>query len=170
MKRLGFEVVYLDEVMFTSNSNLKRTWAAKRSPISVDRKQMSHPTIACIASVSASNGLELIMQFPRSVDKHKFDEYLIKLRVKVGDRRVVLVLDNLSVHTCKYIQHRMAAHDFKWIFTIPYHPDANAIEFCFAQVKQSWKKLKLQTVIQQRKIKISQLIEQAFEIVTKRLV
>ena len=72
------------------------------------------------------------MQSDRSVDKLKFEKFLIQLREKISDRRVYLLLDNLSVHTCNFTKHWMAHYGFKWAWNAPYYPDGNPIEFVFA--------------------------------------
>ena len=72
--------MYIDEVMFTAKTQMNRTWAGRHHPITIDRKLSSSNAIACVAAVSASGGLELMMQFERSVDKNKFEEFLRELR------------------------------------------------------------------------------------------
>ena len=83
-KQLGHEPIYIDEVMFTSSTNMESTWSPKYSPIMLDRKKADTKPIACIAAISARNGIELVMQFDFSVDKKKFESFLIKLREKMG--------------------------------------------------------------------------------------
>lgn len=146
MIALGYEPVYLDEVMFTSKTNQQYTWAAKYEPIILDRKLTEVAPIACVAAISASGGVELVKQYEESVDKKKFEDFLKSLRERIGDRKVTLVLDNLSVHTCGYSQHRMSLHGFTWAFTPIFYPDANAIETCFAIVKRRYRKLKLHNI------------------------
>ena len=84
LKQLGHEPIYIDEVMFTSSTNMESTWLPKYSPIMLDRKKADTKPIACIAAISARNGIELVMQFDFSVDKKKFESFLIKLREKMG--------------------------------------------------------------------------------------
>ena len=68
------------------------------------------------------------------------------------------MLDNLSVHTCEFTQHRMSHHDFKWAFNAPYFLDGNAIEFVFSIVKREFKKKKLQMIMAGRNILMNKLI------------
>ena len=142
------------------------TWAARHQSIAVDRKLTQIDPIAVLAAVSASHGVELVKQYPKSVDKYKFEEFLQLLRAKIGDRRVVLVLDNLSVHSCAFTKHRMALHGFKWAYTPIYHPDSNPIESCFAIFKRQLKKLKLRNVLNDEKVRIDELIDRSFAIVS----
>ncbi len=147
MIALGYEPLYLDEIMFTSKTNFQKAWANIYNPIAIDRKQTNQEPIACVASVTARNGVELVELYDKSVNKAKFEDYLVKLKAKTGDRKILLVLDNLSVHRSKWIQNRMSHHEYKWAFTAPYHPDSNAIETVFSQVKHHFKKRKLQSIV-----------------------
>jgi len=169
-KNSGYAPVFVDEVMVTSSTMLKSTWAGKRAPVTVDRSLCNQPPVACLVAVSAVKGLELAVQYEKSVDKHKFEDFLRQLREKVGERKVVLVLDNLSVHTCKFTQHRMSHHGFTWAYTVPYWPAGNPIEECFAQFKLTFKKLKLQNIVNLGRKCTEELIEKAFKVVTKKLV
>ena len=74
-----------------------------------------------------------------------------RLRKKLGEKKVYLVLDNLSVHTCKWTKHIMAVLDYKWAFNAPYYPDGNAIEFVFSIVKRIFKRSKLNGIVLGRK-------------------
>ena len=163
MTQLGFEPVYLDEVMFTQSTNQERTWAAKYAPILIDRRQSNQSATACLVAVSASRGVELVVQYERSVNKHRFDDFLGKLKQKRGDQKSLLVLDNLSVHTCGFSQTRMAHHGFKWLFTVPNLPDGNAIEFVFSMAKRSYKKMKLQQIAGGNQHSVERLIEESFD-------
>ena len=99
----GFDPIYLDEIMFTNSTILTKTGAPMCNAVEVERQKPNQMTIAVIAAISALNGVELVMQFDRSVDKFKFEAFLAALRDTLGKRKLVLVLDNLSVHRCKYI-------------------------------------------------------------------
>ena len=167
MTDLGYEPVYIDEIMFTSKTNHQMTWAARREPILIDRKLTEVDPIACVAAISASNGVELVKQYDKSVDKFKFEEFLKELRSRIGDRKVVLVLDNLNVHTCPYTQHRMSLHEFKWAYTPIYYPDANPIETVFAMVKRKYRKFKLRNIVDNLEESPEEMINRYFAIVTK---
>ena len=93
----------------------------------------------------------LVEQFDKSVDKIKFEGFLQRLRKKLGAKKVYLVLDNLSVHTCNWTKHVMATLNYTWAFNAPYFPDGNAIEFVFAIVKRMYKKSKLNGIVLGRK-------------------
>ena len=129
----------------------------------VDRKQSNQKPIACIVAVSADQGVILVQQHDRSVNKHKFDEFLAELKEKRGDRKSLLVLDNLSVHKCGFSQTRMAHHGFKWHWCVPHWPDGNAVEFCFAIAKRTYKKQKLQLIMEGKEVIPREMIEKAFD-------
>ena len=111
-----------------------------------------------------------MQQYEKSVDKIKFEKYLKMLRAHLGDRKVYLVLDNLSVHTCAWSKHMMATLDYTWAFNAPYFPDGNPIEMIFAAAKHNFKKQKLQALAKGCSYSTSECIEKAFEKVTKEQV
>ena len=59
---------------------------------------------------------------------------------------------------------------FQVIFNPAYTPQANLIEHCFGVVKPYYRKLKAQNIAKNQKRKEREMIEQAFNKVTKELV
>ena len=49
----GYEILYLDEIMFTKNTYLERTWARVNKPLEVDLEHFYHEAIAVCVAVSA---------------------------------------------------------------------------------------------------------------------
>ena len=54
---------------------------------------MNTPAIACVVGVSEKYGLDLLMTFPKSVNKEKFFTFVKQLRAKYPFRRMALYMD-----------------------------------------------------------------------------
>ena len=70
-----------------------------------------------------------------------------------------MYMDNLSIHRSKATAQVLREQRFEVIFNPPYSPFANCIEECFSVVKQTYKKQKLQNIMQGRKVEMEDIIE-----------
>lgn len=66
--------------MVTRTSIPKLDWSHKFKNSEVDYSQLNRDPIAIVAAVSRERGLELAMQFPKSVNVTKFKVFLDELR------------------------------------------------------------------------------------------
>jgi transposase len=101
------------------------------------------------------------------VNKDKFCDYLKDLRERIGKRSAAIALDNLRVHHSKQVVEVARQLDFDLIFTPPYSPNLNSIEFVFSKVKNIFRRLKTENVVNGRKVQTSKLIDQSFAAITK---
>ena len=74
-------------------------------------------------------------------------DFLKDVRKKAGSKRVTIFMDNLSVHGTNDNMNYMATHKMDAIFNASYYPDGNPIELVFSQVKNIYKRLKLNEFI-----------------------
>ena len=72
----NYDIVYLDEVMFTKKTYLDRSWSLRRLPLECDGTLLNMPAVACAVAVSERYGLDLLMTFPKSVNKDKFADFV----------------------------------------------------------------------------------------------
>ena len=103
----GYEIIYLDEVMFTSKTHITRAWSPKNINFSIDQKKLNHKALAVIAAISENGGLEHLKIFRKSVDQDKFVEWLEEFRELNEDRKVVLFMDQLRVHKTHKVVDKM---------------------------------------------------------------
>ena len=68
-----------------------------------DLGKINTKAIAIIAGVSQTRGLELYMQFQKSINGIKFKIFLWELRQKYKYEKIALMLDNSSVHKSKKV-------------------------------------------------------------------
>ena len=86
----------------------------------MDIKKAEIKATAVVATVSERRGVELTMQFEKSVNQKKFRDYLLKLRNLYPFRRIALVLDNLMVHKTNMIKKKYEELNIETIFNVPY--------------------------------------------------
>ena len=67
-------------------------------------------------------------------------------------------MDNLSVHTSKLCRDKMVECNIPYIFNVPYSPDYNPIEFCFSKLKNNFKKLRMDMIVNNKKMDIDGII------------
>ena len=103
---------------------------------------MNEPTLALLLGISYEQGIEHLQIFKKSVDRPKFAEYLEGLRWKNNNKKLTLFMDNLSVHKSEVSKDKMAELKIDYIFNVPYSPDWNPIEFCFAKIKRKFRSLR----------------------------
>ena len=99
---LGFRVVQIDEMMVTRRTFPTHDWAKLCSNTSLDLGQMNTAATAVIGAISREMGVELMMQFPRSVNVMRFKIFLEELRRKYPYDNMILVMDNLAVHRSQH--------------------------------------------------------------------
>ena len=108
-------------------------------------------------------GLDVVLQFERSVNKEKFCEFLVKLRAKYPFKKLAVFMDNLSVHKSNVVVAKMEELQILPIFNAAYYPDGNPIEFVFSIVKRHFKKQKLNELKNQIERSTESLIKDSFE-------
>ena len=91
----GYRILYTDEFVTTKSTIPTHAWSLPYQPIKVDPNQYSSKAIASIISISEEAGIELIMNFEKSVNNDKFITYLVALRRKYPFYRLAVFLDRL---------------------------------------------------------------------------
>ena len=96
-----------------------------------------------------------------NIDKFKF--YIDELRNKLGNRRAVIFMDNLSVHRAKKTLEYMRDRGFEALFNAAYSPEYMPIEFVFSVVKRKFKQQKTNAIVNEKSVKTINLIRSSFE-------
>ena len=143
-KRDGYRIIYIDETMFTRTTVPKQEYCLPHQNVTIDKSWVNAPTTAVLSGISREKGQELFMQFPKSVNIPKFQEYLTRLRAENGDDKICIFMDNLSTHCSKKSKKTMQDLKFRSVYCVAYSPDWNPIEFCFSKVKQKFRCLRAQ--------------------------
>ena len=142
----GYRVIYIDEICFTRSMVPKTEYSAKGKNMAADLVHLKEPTLAVLSAISKEKGQEHFMIFDDSVNVTKFKKYLQELRDKNGDDKIALFLDNLSAHRSEKSKVEAARLGFRFIFNVPYSPEYNPIEFVFAKVKNSFRRIRARKI------------------------
>ena len=159
MTQRGFRIVYLDETMVTTKTIPTHEWSGVKHQIQVDQQHYGRKAIAVLAGVSQERGVDLMMQFEKSVNIEKFKVWLDELRARHFHDDICLVLDNLSVHRSHAAIDRIDELGFEYVFTPAYCPDANPIESVFSMFKARLRKERIACILHEKTYLIPQAIE-----------
>ena len=158
----GFRIVQYDETMVTRTTIPKLDWSHKFQNSEVDYSQLNRDPIAIVAAVSRERGLELAMQFPKSVNVTKFKVFLDELRRINPYDNILLIGDQLSVHRNHTVKSRIDDLSFRLSFTPRYSPDYNGIESVFSMVKDNLKRQRLYAIMNNKRVNLNYMISKAF--------
>ena len=89
--------------------------------------------------VSKSKGVEASHFIPGTFNSNEFGIFLRKLKIKSG-AKPVLFADNVAFHKSKQTVKLLAKLKLEIIFNMPYRPDRNPVEVCFAFLNRSLRK------------------------------
>ena len=78
--------------------------------------------------MSRENGLELLMQFPKSINVTKYKIFLEELRRRNPIQNIIIMQDNLKVHRHYDSIERMNLLNFRYAWVPRYSPWFNGIE------------------------------------------
>ena len=154
-------VVYLDETVFTFSTFRAKGWAHRRDRIKVNDSDLRVQTLALIAAISEDGGLIDFAIHPRAINTDVFVAFVRQLSVKLGGGDFALFLDNLSVHKTKEAKLLFEALNITEIFNVPYCPQFNGIESYFSQIKATYKKLFLGSVVKEAQYDTMSLIKKS---------
>jgi transposase len=166
----GFRIIFLDETLITKSTITKREWTPKKKGLEISFDQFSREVIAIIASVSRDAGVDLIMNFGKSVNKEKFKVYLEELRSRYFFDDICIVMDNLRVHNCNDVMERLDELGIEYIFTPAYSPDFNPIESVFSIFKNKFKRMRINSIVNGRAINYEAEIHRIFGLIEKEKV
>lgn len=95
------------------------------------------PSITVIGGISIERGLVHYHIIDESNNANHFEDFLIGLKNKCENKRVLLILDNLKIHYAKKL-NVIYTKDFKVMFLPPYSSQLNPIERLWSLLKKKW--------------------------------
>lgn len=126
------EIIFLDEVSFTSMTKSNYSWARKgKGLVNTPLKRMKSISIIAVANFS---GIICWKAFKGSVIQEDFFRFLNEYLEKVAKGNEIIVLDNAAIHKKKDPNMK------KLCFLSPYSPEFNPIENMFAVWKNRFRK------------------------------
>ena len=94
-------------------------------------------------SVTWAYGIDGEFVYRTSVKKKTWDflKFLYKLRHKEKKKRMILIVDNASIHKSKKVKEYCAERNIILVFLPPYSPEYNKIEFLWKWLKRAFRKI-----------------------------
>ena len=132
-------------------------------PFKMDLKQISPKSVAVIAAISQTRGVEIYNMHPRSINTSKFLVFVDDLRRKRWGDDIALFVDRLSVHRSNLVKERLEELSIPLIFNASYEPNYMPIENVFARVKANFRRLRLDDIAANKKENIASNISKSFD-------
>lgn len=73
--------------------------------------------------------------------QNDFLQFLYQIRHKCKKKRLVLVVDNASIHKAKKVKQYCKEHHIKLVYLPPYSPEFNKIEFLRKRLKNMFRRI-----------------------------
>ena len=159
------KVIYLDEVVFTRKTLLRKAYSHRLTNLAVNGEGMAAVALTAIAAVSAERGTEHVMITEGHTDNDKFKKFVRKLLSLNKGRKLALFMDNMSAHKEKSVKELYDLHDILPLYNIPYLPATNPIEACFSIVKGFFKRKRLERLVNDKPFDYSMCIDEAFDLI-----
>ena len=102
--------------MFTKATVQKRDWSSKGNNTIVAETNYYVDYKAVIGVISKEVGNEVVYVNDKPIKQEDFFNFLQILRKRNGERKLVLFMDNLSVHKCKNVREEMERLDSKPVY------------------------------------------------------
>ena len=157
-------MVWIDEILFTSNTVPKKAYERRNLQIIVEKKEFTTKVVHLVAAISEEKGLEAWLLLDRPVNQFSFCSIIPK--IKRNGARFVLAGDNCKIHLSRYSEERYRAHNSRFIALVPWESELNPIEVYFLAIKTVFKLFKLNQIIQKKK-KPHQLIREAMRAISQ---
>lgn len=135
MERSYDEILYVDESTFHLWQKVNRCWVRKGMKLALSK--IRGPSLTVIGAISEERGLVHFEIFDESNNSDLFSNFIIALKKKCEGRRVVVILDNLSIHATKKLEE-VYDPDFKEMFLPTYSCELNPIETLWSVIKRKW--------------------------------
>ena len=71
-------------------------------------------------------------------------------------------MDQLSVHKSNDVKEILEKLKFRYLYNAAYYPDGNGIEYIFAKVKHSFKKLRIYAILNGKRDRVKVQLTKAF--------
>ena len=140
-------MIFADECVFKARGYQKNAWSNQKTNIIIEDRTGKQPCQAVCAAVCKCHGLVNIEVTDYSFTQEKFESFLRDLRAQVeGNEKIYLFLDNSKVHP---VYDEMEKLNIVPVWNVPYRFEFNAaVERYWAQVKQQFRKILLQKMIE----------------------
>jgi transposase/predicted transcriptional regulator len=132
----GFPFVSIDEASFGRSGTVVKGYSKRGSKLFIRKNVQRVTTVSALVCVS-NQGLVSKSLVKGSFNTELFLEFVNNLNLVPN---TVLLLDNVSFHHSKVVKEFARLKDLILLYTPPYSPWYNPIEFCFSIIKRHYYK------------------------------
>ena len=156
---MGKRIVFVDEAIFSRSTCQLRTYNRKKEHHTINKTKLEGKPTYIVAAISVEYGVEAVNVYDKSINGKMFGQVLRNVKL-LGDN-FVLFGDCVKYHTSNYMKNLYALTNSSFIESIPYTPILNPIERYFCALKAVFKRRKLQKIIDNKRINVPYLINEA---------
>ena len=160
--REGHKIFFCDEVNFTKSTYQRLEYTPNKNAFNIKESDLYIPYVSVIASMCQEGGIGPMEIRDSAIDEIDFEVFLEKLRKANPEGGLSLFMDNLRVHTTLRVKAAYERLKITPIFNVPYQPDFNPIEAVFSQVKNTFKRRKVNKLLNERHVSVRALIKESF--------
>ena len=141
LRRQGFEVLQVDESVFTPKRFNPSFWAPSGNPLPKADRWGQGDYVACVAAISAESGLLYWECKKGAYKKETFVDFLKAIRGHSPQRKLAVFVDNASIHKwASQIGPGEEELQVELVFNLPYRPDLMGVERTWAVAKRHYRK------------------------------
>jgi transposase len=100
-------------------------------------KGLRSDKVSLLLAVSSTRGVVGYEIVRGSFNSCSFAQFILDLNASHGSK---LIMDNVSFHHSANVREAFLTKGFKYYYTPPYSPELNPVEYCFAMLKNSYRK------------------------------
>ena len=139
LQMTGARFIYVDEAGFSLHLTAKKGWAVVGFSPEIEAASGRGKNISLLAALVPGRKIECYMLQDGSITGEIFANWITNslvpyLRAVFGSRPCVIVLDNAACHGCLATE-AITRSGYRYLKTVPYSPQLNAIERAFSQIK-----------------------------------
>lgn len=138
---------------------MTKCWQHKDARISTTKTSINTRHVKLIAAISEKIGLCWYQLLTGTLNSKIFIDFIRNLLAETGTH-VAILMDNASWHTAKFVTKYLRDNNIKYVLSVPYLPQASAIEYWFSVVKHRYRKKKLKALLNGIKPNIEGLIRE----------
>lgn len=117
------KIVWLDETVFTKTTCQQHGWSRPNTNFRTPCESLGIKYTAVCATISLGCGIEYFELYDQALNEELFVEYLRTLASKNKRKKLVVFMDNLTVHKTDVVLNLMRELKIEWIWNVPYSPD-----------------------------------------------
>ena len=129
------KVISIDETAFYINMTKEKGWSkkGKRAILKTNIYPFKKFNVLCAIKYGKVIAIKIYKE-REGLDKYKFIHFL-KMNIKDKYKNHLITMDNARFHRTDEVRNYITDMNNNFLYTIPYHPENNAIENFFNQLK-----------------------------------